>query len=108
MVLAIMKIALVSDTHVPTIIPELPSRLVDQLCGVDFILHTGDLVTLDVLESLRAISKTVAVHGNLDQPDMLRHLPRKQALSLAGRSIGLIDGHQWPEIEREYLRTGYD
>jgi putative phosphoesterase len=63
-----MKIALISDTHVPTIIPELPSRFVDRLCGVDVILHAGDLVSLDVLESLQAIAKTVAVHGNLDRP----------------------------------------
>ena len=106
--LATVKIALISDTHVPTIIPELPSRLVDRLYGVDLILHAGDLVSLDVLRSLQDIAETVAVHGNIDQPDVVRHLPRKQSLSLAGRSIGLIHGHQRPEIQRQYLRPDYD
>lgn len=103
-----MKIALISDTHVPTIVPELPSRLVDRLWGVDVIMHAGDLVSLDVLESLQAIAKTVAVHGNLDQPDVVRQLPRKEVLSLADRSIGLIHGHQRPQVQRQYLRPGYD
>ncbi len=103
-----MEIALLSDTHVPSIIPELPSRLIDQLYGVDVILHAGDLVSTDVLGSLQAIAKTVAVHGNLDRPDVVRQLPRKKVLSLAGRSIGLIHGDQRLEIQRQYLRPDYD
>ncbi len=103
-----MKIALVSDTHVPTVIPGLPSRLVDRLWGVDVIMHAGDPVSLDVLESLQAIAETVAVHGNLDQPDVVRQLPRKQSLCLAGRSIALIHGQQTPEIQRQYVRPDYD
>jgi putative phosphoesterase len=72
------------------------------------ILHAGDLVSMDVLESLQAIAKTVAVHGNLDQRDVVRQLPRKAVVSLADRSIGLIHGHQSPEIRRQYLRSDYN
>ncbi len=105
---AMIRIALISDTHVPTIIPELPSALVDRLSGVDLILHAGDLVSLDVLRSLQAVAETVAVHGNIDQLDVVRQLPRKQSLSLAGRTIGLIHGDQEPEIQRQYLRPASD
>lgn len=103
-----MKIALISDTHIPTEIPELPSKLVDHLRTVDLILHAGDLVCLDVLKLLHRIAKTVAVHGNMDDPPVVRRLPRKRLLTVAGRSIGLIHGSQAPEIEREYLQPGYD
>ena len=103
-----MRIALISDTHIPDAIPELPSQLVERLQSVDLILHVGDLVRLDVLESLQMIAETIAVHGNMDEPAVVRQLPRKRLLTLAGRSIGLIHGDQACEIEREYLKPGYD
>ena len=103
-----MKIALVSDTHIPTAIHQLPPQLIEHLHAVDLILHAGDFVHLDVLESLRTIAETIAVHGNMDEPDVVRELPCKQLLTLAGRSVGLIHGNQPPEIEREYLKPGYD
>lgn len=103
-----MRIALLSDTHVPTMIPELPSRLVEHLRAVDLILHAGDLVSLEVLQSLQALARTIAVHGNMDYHAVARELPRRQLLSLCGRSIGLIHGNQASEIARDYLRPGYD
>jgi putative phosphoesterase len=103
-----MKIALVSATHIPDRIPALPPQLLKHLHTVDLILHAGDFVCLDVLESLQAIAETVAVHGNVDEPEVVRQLPRKQILSLAGRKLGLMHGHQPPEIEGEYARPEYN
>jgi len=102
-----MKIALVSDTHIPTAIPKLPSQLIEHLQAVDLILHAGDLVSIDVLESLKMIADRIAVHGNMDEPAAFHQLPRKRLLALTGKSIGLIHGNQSPEIEREYLTPGY-
>jgi len=101
-------IALISDTHVPDQIRQLPSRLIERLHGVDLILHAGDLVCLDVLQSLQAIARTIAVQGNMDEPAVLRRLPRKRLLTLSGRRVGLIHGNQAPAIERQYLKPGYD
>jgi hypothetical protein len=103
-----LKVALISDTHVPDQIRRLPSRLIERLHGVDLILHAGDLVRLDVLESLWSVAKVIAVHGNMDEPAVLRRLPRKRLLTLAGRTVGLIHGNQAPAIERQYLKPGYD
>lgn len=103
-----LKIALISDTHVPDQICKLPSRLIERLHGVDLILHAGDLVRLDVLDSLQVVARTIAVHGNMDEPAVLRRLPRKHLLTLAGRRVGLIHGNQAPAIERQYLKSGYD
>lgn len=103
-----MKIALISDTHIPDRIPALPAPLLSHLQTVDLILHAGDFICLDVLMSLQAITETVAVHGNFDEPEVVRQLPHKQTLSLAGRKIGLIHGHRPPEIEGEYARPEYN
>lgn len=103
-----MRIALISDTHVPTAISQLPSRLIERLHTVDLVLHAGDFVSLRVLQSLQAIANTAAVHGNMDEPDVVRRLPRKQLLTLAGRSVGLIHGDRPAEVERQYLKAGHD
>jgi putative phosphoesterase len=102
-----MKIALLADTHIPTTIPELPPKLIDRLHAFDLILHAGDFVSLTVLESLQGLAETVAVYGNADEPAIVRQLPRKRLLTLAGRTIGLIHGNQAPEIERAYLKPSY-
>lgn len=102
------KIALIADTHIPDRIPTLPTQLLNYLHPVDLILHAGDFVRLDVLNTLQTIAETVAVCGNADEPEIVRQLPRKQLLSLAGRRLGLIHGHQPPEIEAEYARPEYN
>lgn len=103
-----MRIALLSDTHVPDQIGELPPRLIERLQDIDLILHAGDLVRLQVVEALQAIAETLAVHGNMDEPAVRRRLPHKLLLALAGINIGLIHGNQPPAIQSQYLRPGSD
>jgi putative phosphoesterase len=102
-----VKIALISDTHIPPASRLLP-QLVEHLRQADLILHAGDLVCLDVLESLQVIAETIAVHGNTDEPAVVHRLPRKRLLELTGRWVGLIHGDRATEIEQEYLRPDYD
>jgi putative phosphoesterase len=103
-----MKIAMVADTHIPTAISELPPRLIEHLGTADLIVHAGDFVCLDVLESLQKVTETIAVHGNADEPDVVRLLPRKQSFTVADKTIGIIHGNQAPEIEHEYLKPDYN
>jgi len=103
-----MKIALVSDTHVPASLPRLPDRLLKELRGVDAILHAGDLVTLDVLEVLGAIAPTTAVVGNMDPPEVTRRLNAQEILKLGGRTIGLKHGHQPRRLQSRYIGLAYD
>jgi putative phosphoesterase len=100
-----VEIALISDTHVPNQVRQLPPRLIARLQGIDLILHAGDLVCLDVLVSLKGIARTIAVYGNMDEPAVRRRLPRKRLLALAGKNVGLIHGNQAPALERQYLRS---
>ena len=70
-----MRIGVISDTHVPVRARVLPGAVFEVLAGVDLILHAGDLVTLDVLDELAAIAPVMAVHGNVDRPEVIERLP---------------------------------
>jgi len=103
-----MKIALVSDTHIPASLSRLPDRLLERLAGVDAILHAGDLVTLEVLEVLETIAPTIAVTGNMDPPEVTRRLNAQETLKLGGRTIGLKHGHQPKRLQSRYIALPYD
>ena len=103
-----MNIAIVSDTHLPTTLRRLPESLLEQLAGVDHILHAGDLVTAGVLDRLSQIAPTTAVAGNMDPPELATRLKAREILSLGGRTIGLQHGHQRQELQSVYIGRSYD
>lgn len=103
-----MRIALLSDTHVPTSLSRLPERLLAQLSGVDAILHAGDLVSSNVIETLSRIAPTTAVAGNMDPPEVTRNLPDRVTLRFGDRMIGLQHGHQRHALQDRYIGLGYD
>ena len=70
-----MDIGIVSDTHLPRGQRRLPQACVERLAAADLIVHAGDLVTLEVLEELRAIGTVVAVCGNVDDAQVRGELP---------------------------------
>jgi putative phosphoesterase len=83
-----MKLAIISDTHMPKGGRRLPDACVERLRGADVILHAGDLVAVEVLTMLEAIGPPVlAVHGNVDEPELLLRLPRVRLVDAAGATI---------------------
>ena len=103
-----MKIALVSDTHIPTSLAKLPDELLRQIEGVDAILHAGDIVSASVLKMLRSIAPTTAVAGNSDPPDVASTLADREIIQLEGRTIGLKHGHQPHGVQSHYIGQPYD
>ncbi|MFH1202287.1 MAG: metallophosphoesterase family protein [Candidatus Omnitrophota bacterium] len=87
-----MKIGVISDTHIPDRAKELPREVLNALCGVELILHAGDLVQISVLEELKKIAKVKAVCGNMDLPEVRDVLARKEIIEVGGFKIGLIHG----------------
>lgn len=83
-----MRIAVVSDTH-----DHLPPGLFRALEGVDEILHAGDLVSEDVLIELGAVAPVVAVHGNMDPPELAGCLPAERLVEREGIRIAIEHGH---------------
>ncbi len=103
-----MRIALIADTHIPASLDRLPDELLGQLVGVDAILHAGDIVSNDVLDSLAAIAPTTAVIGNMDPPEVANKLSDRELVRLEGRTIGLKHGHQPSGVQSHYIAQPYD
>lgn len=103
-----MRIGLVSDTHVPKSLPQLPGALLRALTGVDRILHAGDLVQLDVLRALERIAPTTAVYGNMDPPEVTAELLGSTVLEFGEHRVGLKHGHQRHDLQRHYIGKAYD
>ncbi|ATW27012.1 metallophosphoesterase family protein [Candidatus Formimonas warabiya] len=92
-----MKIAVISDTHVPHKFEKLSQRMKKGLEGVDLILHCGDIVTPEILEEIAAFAPVHAVAGNHDLPFFGNRLPRKRVVEVAGFRIGMIHGDELAE-----------
>lgn len=86
------RIGVISDTHLRRG-SDFPQRIAEVFSGVQRILHAGDVVTEEVLPALERIAPVVAVHGNMDYPEVKRRLPRRQVLAVEEVRIGLIHGH---------------
>lgn len=96
-----MRIGLVSDTHVPTHVKELPfDKLAEVFKGVDLILHGGDIYDLSVLNDLERIAPVLAARGDDDYGATARdeRVQEKHVLNVGGQIIWLV--HQRPYIPR--------
>ncbi|HYF25602.1 MAG TPA: metallophosphoesterase family protein [Baekduia sp.] len=80
-----MRLALLSDTHLPRGARRLPGEALQRLRAADLIVHAGDLVRVEVLDELERLGPPVAaVHGNVDDGPVRARLPERLALDLAG------------------------
>ena len=61
-----MNIGLISDTHIPEAMPELPVQIRQVFADTALILHAGDLHCLAVLDWLEEIAPVRAARGNGD------------------------------------------
>jgi uncharacterized protein len=95
----VARIGLVSDTHAPYRLAEIPAALFNIFTGVDFVLHAGDVGDLWVLDRLSAVAPVIAVHGNDDSNASTQILPYTQLLALHNHRILLWHSHypHWPE-----------
>ena len=85
-----MRIAVISDTHLPRRGRALPLRLIEECRAADLILHAGDLVDLSVLEDLERLGPVHAVCGNCDGDALARALPARTVVPAGGVRIGMI------------------
>ena len=93
----ILTVGLLSDTHIPYRLEQLPDAALDALVGVDLILHAGDVDDPAVLEQLQDIAPTHAVRGNIHPQDFSDGgvaLPAAIELQLVGQHIVLVHGHR--------------
>jgi uncharacterized protein len=86
-----MRLAIISDTHLPRGARRLPAACVERLRAADAILHAGDFIEASVLAELEALGPPVhAVHGNVDSPELRARLPETRVVEAAGARIAMI------------------
>ncbi|CAA9521398.1 MAG: hypothetical protein AVDCRST_MAG85-2916 [uncultured Solirubrobacteraceae bacterium] len=85
-----MRVAVISDTHLPRGQRRLPDLCVEELRRADLILHAGDVATAEVLAEIEAIGPPVrAVRGNVDRDD-LAHLPEALSVDIDGVTVAML------------------
>ena len=93
-----MRIAVVSDTHLPRFGRALPAALVRGIADarVDRILHAGDWTQPMALELLERLAPVEGVAGNNAGPELHERFGTRRVLELGGVWIGLTHGHLGP------------
>jgi putative phosphoesterase len=100
-----VRIGVVSDTHCPEFLAQLPDRLFDVLAGVDLILHAGDIDSEATLDALRRLAPVEAVRGDHDRS--LATLPASREITVGGKRIVMVHGQRsrWLEEPNTLLWT---
>lgn len=83
-------VGLIADTHVPARARCIPKMVFKIFENADFIVHAGDLVKLSVIDELEQLAPVLAVHGNMDGPEVSGALPKMNSLKIYGWKIGVM------------------
>lgn len=88
-----MRVGVLSDTHIPSRAKKLPEKVLEAFEEVDYIIHAGDITSLDVLDTLNTLAPVIAVSGNVDPDKLQAILSDKEIATLGGFRIGITHGH---------------
>lgn len=99
-----VRVALLADTH-----GNLEPRIAALACSCDWIVHAGDIGSLEVLTQLQGHgTPTLAIRGNNDMPtkwppeqrSKLARLPEIARLALPGGELIVVHGDRYPAALR--------
>src|SRR5690349_10361246 len=69
----------------------LPAVCVERIHSADALIHAGDFSTAAVLAELHDLCPVVlAVHGNVDDAELRRELPRTLECEVGGRTVAVV------------------
>ena len=86
-----MRVAVVSDTHMPRGTRRLPEACLERLRAADLILHGGDVTGAPFWEELSTLGPRVyGVLGNMDEPALAEVLPMTRVVETDGADIGVV------------------
>ncbi|AGB30192.1 phosphodiesterase, MJ0936 family protein [Natrinema pellirubrum DSM 15624] len=106
------RIAIVSDTHVPTREPELPAWVVTEIAAADHTIHAGDFESFGAYERIvdRTDGELTAVLGNVDPATL--DVPKTATLEVDGVRFVVTHGDgssgSWRERVVETARENAD
>jgi putative phosphoesterase len=86
-----VNLLLVADTHLPVRAKDLPDALWTAVDAADVVVHAGDWVHVDLLDTLEArAARVVGVYGNNDGPHLRARLPEVARFDAAGVRIAVV------------------
>jgi putative phosphoesterase len=101
-----VRLAIISDTHMPRGSRRLPDRCLAELRGADAVLHCGDWMRREIVEEISAIGPPVhGIRGNVDDPGV--GLPARLELELGDARLGLVHDPGPAGGRFERLRTWF-
>ncbi len=103
-----MRILVLSDTHIPRTVPDLPIQVYEAIKSADMIFHAGDFIEKDVLDKLSSLRTTKAVFGNMDSAKLRETLNPKEVIEVEGCRIGLIHGYGASKDLMETVRREFE
>jgi len=83
-----LKIAVLSDTHIPARLSALPGLVYEACVDSDLIIHAGDVEEAEVINNLSNFAPVKAVKGNTD----ILQLPETLTLDLEGFKVCVAHG----------------
>ena len=92
-----MKVAVLSDTHIPNAAAQLPKKVCEVLEQADAIIHAGDYVAESVIDTLQLFADFYGVRGNMDSIAIHNRVPKELIINLGGFAIGVMHGEGRPE-----------
>lgn len=87
-----MRVAIVSDTHIPSRASSIPAWVADEIRDADHTIHAGDFDSPDAYETVTDLAGEAftAVSGNVDPPSL--GLPDVATVELGGREFVVTHG----------------
>jgi putative phosphoesterase len=86
-----MRLVILADTHVPRRARDLPAPVWAAVDAADLVIHAGDWVSVDLLDTLQARSRRLlAVWGNNDGPALRSRLPEVATADLDGLRLAVV------------------
>jgi putative phosphoesterase len=80
-----VRLLIIADTHVPKRARDLPARVWDEVAHADVVMHAGDWVQVQLLDTLEARSRQlIACWGNNDGAELRNRLPERADVTLEG------------------------
>jgi len=101
-----MKIAVLSDTHIPYAASQLPEKVCEVLEQSDAIIHAGDYAAESVIDTLQSFADFYGVRGNMDSIAIHNRVPAELIINLGGFAIGVMHGEGKPDgLEERVLAS---
>jgi uncharacterized protein len=89
----IIRVGVVSDTHIPHAAKVLPKELLAAFEDVHMILHAGDHTRMSVIRELEKLAPVWSVAGNTDGGDIRAIAPEMRIVEVGDYRIGMWHGY---------------